>query len=91
VLLRPGKRVFQPVVPPEQLGVGRGETWRAEQAKPLRLFGLGPQSSDSAATSTADGSTLSLERMALMVSVSSMRRPSANSAQKTARQNSSPH
>ena len=35
--------MFQPVVPPEQFAIGRGETRRAEQAEPLRLFGLGPQ------------------------------------------------
>ena len=41
--LRPGERLLQPVVAPEQLAVRGGEARRAENAEPLRLFGLGPQ------------------------------------------------
>ena len=40
VALRPGERLLQPVVAPEQFAVGGGEARRAENAEPLRLFDL---------------------------------------------------
>ena len=41
--LRPGERLLQPVVAPEQLAVRGGEARRAENAEHLRRFDLGPQ------------------------------------------------
>src|SRR6185369_13297690 len=41
--LRPGERLLQPVVAPEQLAGRGGEAWCTENAKHLRRFDLGPQ------------------------------------------------
>src|SRR5215204_878574 len=39
----PSERRFQPVISPEQLAIGGDKTWRAENAEPLRFFGLAAQ------------------------------------------------